>query len=70
MSFFFGKEIAEDVEHTIPAGWLKWTSGDLQILQVSGQTSYDLWSKILANEKATYAQNGCGRDENVEMDVR
>ena len=40
-----------------------------KILQDSDQTSYDLWSIMLANQEVTYEQNGCSRDENNEVDV-
>ena len=32
-------------------------------------TNHDLWNKMLANHEATYAQNGCDIDKNVEVDV-
>ena len=40
-----------------------------KILYDNNQTSYGLWRRALANQEATYAQNGCSRHENVEVDV-
>ena len=40
-----------------------------EILLDNDQTSYDLWSRMVADKEATYVQNGCSRDENVDVDV-
>ena len=40
-----------------------------KFLQDIDQTSYELWSRMLANSETTRPKNECSRDENVEIDV-
>ena len=73
-------EIEKDVEHRIKVGWLKWRlayrvhcDGRMPV-RLKGKfyigqqyNNYYLWNRMLANQEATYAQNGCSIDENADV---
>lgn len=67
-------EIEEDVDHRMRGEWLKLGLAsrvlyNLHIPTKLKETSYNLWSSMLANLEPTLAKNEYRRDDSVVMGV-